>query len=82
MVLYLGDGDVQETWSERPHNEGSSGSNSKEIMGSIVPNLYMMLIIHVSKTVSKQSHFIQKVTQNRSKFIILSVPNPVLFTTS
>lgn len=31
-VLYLGDGDGQETWSERPHNERSSSSNSKEIM--------------------------------------------------
>lgn len=29
VVLYLGDGDGQETWSERPHNEGSSSSKEQ-----------------------------------------------------
>lgn len=67
VVLCLGDGDVQQNWSERPHKAGRSSRNSKEIMGSIVPHLYITLTVHVSKTVSKQSHFIQKVTENRSK---------------
>lgn len=52
VVLYLGDGDGQETWSERLHNDGSSSSNSKEIMGVTEPDLYMMLIIHVSRTIT------------------------------